>query len=358
MKFCQIIPNTILKNLKKEGENYNNNNNNEEQQEDLSNFIRETRAYLLEHPKLKAAIAAKTYKKTTHKETRRLFDDANKYKFATAPIATDEQMHSSKPSQHQPLELANIVYDYFHNRFDIESFDNKNSPIDVHVNFGSKYNNAFWDGFRLVFGTGDGTYFNTFLTQNILTHEFVHGITEHQCGLKYENQSGALNEHYSDVFAVCLDQRIKKQKPTEASWVIGEGIFTSKINAKGIRTFKPELAYDDRLLGKDPQPWHMKNYVNLPNTDDGDYGGVHYNSKICNHAFYLFCLKAEKEVGDERINYSWRAPAEIWFNTYKRLEPDTEFKQFAYDTISVCKRIHPQLTEVLKQAWREVGLYK
>ena len=47
------------------------------------------------------------------------------------------------------------------------------------------------------------------------------------------------------------------QKPSEATWLIGEGVFTKAINAKGLRTFKHELAYDDKIIGKDPQPQHM-----------------------------------------------------------------------------------------------------
>jgi Zn-dependent metalloprotease len=209
----------------------------------------------------------------------------------------------------------------------------------------------------MVFGDGDGYYFNSFMSQNIFTHEFTHGITEYQCGLVYENQAGALNEHYSDVFAACIDQRLKKQKPTEASWLIGEGLFTNKINGKALRSFKNELAYDDpKTIGKDPQPKTMKDYKNLPNNADGDWGGVHINSGIPNRAFYEFCILAETEIGDEKINYSWRAPAEIWFRTYKRTKPNATFKEFASDTKSVTKLIHPQLEKQIKKAWQIVGL--
>jgi len=345
---CKFIPDDILDKL------------GEKKDEDLSQYIRENREYLAANPSI-AAQLKKKYFKTTHKEIRRLFDSKNTLKYSTTPIAVDEQVHSSAPSKYPALELANKVYDYFHNQFDLESWDNKNAPIDVHINFGVKYNNAFFDGLRMVFGNGDGTYFNPFMTQNIFTHEITHGITqtlvENGKGLDYQLQEGALNEHMSDVFAVALDQRLAKQKPSQASWLIGEGIFVAtKIKAKGLRTFKNELAYDDKLIGKDPQPKHMKDFKVLPNDDDNDYGGVHINSGIPNRAFYEFCILAEKEVGDERINYSWKAPAQIWFNTYKRLEPNTQFKQFALDTVSVAKRIHPQLTTQLKKAWQIVGV--
>jgi Zn-dependent metalloprotease len=337
---CQFVPTAIIEKLPID-----------ESDVELTKFFYEHRQFLLENPDIK-------YKRATHKEVRNLYDSANQYKFSDTPIATDEQIHSQRPSNYPALQLANRAYDYFHNKFDMESFDNRNTPVDVHINFGQKYNNAFWDGKRMVFGTGDGTYFNTFLVQNVFTHEFTHAITENLCGLKYENQSGALNEHLSDVYAVCLDQQILKQKPSEGTWIIGEGVFnTAKINAKGLRTFKNELAYDDRLIGKDPQPKHMKDFKNLPNTDKGDWGGVHINSGIPNRAFYEFCNLAETELGgDEIINKSYKAPAQIWFATYPRIKPDNQFKEFALDTISVCKRIHPQLENQLKKAWQIVGV--
>jgi Zn-dependent metalloprotease len=348
-KCCKIIPDDILEKIGDKEEN-----------KELSKYLKENREFLQDNPKTLTTLKKK-YFKSTHKEIRRLFDSQNTLKYSTEPIAVDEQIHSSKPSKYPALELANKVYDYFHNKFDLESWDNKNSPIDVHINFGNKYNNAFFDGLRMVFGNGDGTYFNPFLTQNIFTHEITHGITQTMVakgqGLNYENQEGALNEHISDVFAVALDQKILKQKPSVASWLIGEGIFNpAKIKAKGLRTFKNELAYDDKLIGKDPQPKHMKDFKVLPNNEKGDWGGVHTNSGIPNRAFYEFCVLAETEVGDERINYSWNAPSQIWFKTYNRLEPNTQFIEFAKDTISVAKRIHPQLVEQLKKAWKTVGV--
>lgn len=354
-KCCKIIPDDILKKIAEE----EGNTEKTEIDKELSTFVREFRHELQDKPTVKKKLVEDVKKKVTHKEVRRLFDSKNVYGFSTDPIAVDEQVNSSKPSAYHPLQLANIVYDYFDTRFGLESYDNANAPIDIHINFGNKYNNAFWDGLRMVFGNGDGKYFNSFTTQNIFTHEFTHAITENLCGLKYENQSGALNEHYSDVFAVCVDQKVNgRQKPSAASWIIGEGLFNqAKIKGKGLRSFKNEKAYENTIIGTDPQPKHMKDYQNLPNDEDGDYGGVHINSGIPNRAFYEFCIKAEKEVGDEPINYSWRAPATIWFETYRRINPDTQFREFAFDTIAVCKKIHPQLVKVLKDAWTaEVGV--
>lgn len=351
MRFCKFVPDDILKKLGDKDSTI-------KPDVDLSEFFQEKRQFLQKNPERKSALKRK-YHKVTHREIRRLFDSKNSYSFTTEPIAVDEQINSAAPSKHESLEYANKIYDYFDVYHHIESYDDNNGPIDVHVNFGKNYNNAFWDGLKMVFGNGDGKYFNTFLSQNIFSHELGHAITEYMVdggGLKYQDQQGALNEHYSDVWAVCIDQKLKFQKPTQASWIIGEGLFTSRIPGKGLRTFKNEKAYSNTVIGSDPQPKHFKDFAKLPNNEDGDYGGVHINSGIPNRAFYEFCILAETEVGDEKINYSWRAPADIWFQTYKRLNPNSQFKEFALDTISITKRIHPQLVNQIQKAWKLVGV--
>ena len=80
------------------------------------------------------------------------------------------------------------------------------------MHYGRDYDNAFWDGTQLVFGDGDGEVFERFTRPvDVLAHEFAHAVTEHTAGLVYRGQSGALNESVSDVFAVCLKQRLLGQ---------------------------------------------------------------------------------------------------------------------------------------------------
>jgi len=327
---CQIVPNYLLKKLGKKT------------QVVKSHMFRSKRKFLLNNPEFRLI------PKKTHQETRRLFDSQNTESFNTKPIATDKQIHSTEPSKYPALELANKVYDYFHNDFNMESWDNNNSTVDVHIHYGYKYDNAFWDGEKMTFGDGDGEYFKTFLLQNIFTHEYAHAITETNSGLIYENQAGALNESLSDVFAVCLDQKIKNETPDKASWLIGEGIFTKKVKGKALRTFKDELAYNDPEIGVDEQPKNMRNYQDLPNTEDSDYGGVHVNSGILNHAFYQFCMISNLK--------SFEQPQKIWFQTYKLIKPNTNFNQFAKATLTTTKKVYPNLQTSLKDAWNKVGI--
>src|SRR5690606_25342549 len=114
--------------------------------------------------------------------------------------------------------------------------------------------------------------FNRFtIAADIIGHELAHGVTQHTANLIYQGQSGALNESMSDVFGSLVKQRLLGHTAAEADWLIGEGLFTSNVNGTGIRSMKePGTAYDDPVLGKDPQPGHMNNYVQTPS----DNGGV------------------------------------------------------------------------------------
>src|SRR5690349_9740506 len=165
------------------------------------------------------------------------------------------------------------------------SHDGAGAPVSLTVHYGSRYNNAFWDGTQLVFGDGDGRVFERFTKPvDVLAHEFSHAVVEHTADLTYEGQSGALNESVADAFASCLKQRLLGQDAGEGDWLIGQGIFMPSVQARALRDMAaPGTAYDDPELGADPQVGHMDDYVDT--TDDN--GGVHLNSGIPNKAFHL-----------------------------------------------------------------------
>ena len=197
---------------------------------------------------------------------------------------------------------------------------------------------------------GDGDLFGRF-TQclDIIGHELTHGTTQFEANLSYEGQSGALNESFSDVFGSLLKQYKRKQKAKEADWLIGEGLFTSKIKGKALRSLKaPGTAYDDPVLGKDPQPGRMKDYVKTAQ----DNGGVHLNSGIPNRAFY----EAAVRLG----GYAWRKAGRIWYITLKdRLRPNSDFRDTVRLTIAVAGELFGKGSgeeRAVKSAWRSVGI--
>ena len=102
----------------------------------------------------------------------------------------------------------------------------------------------------------------------MIAHELTHGVTEFTANLEYHNQSGALNESISDVFGSLVKQWSLKQTADAADWLIGEEVFTPQIEADALRSMKsPGSAYDNDLIGKDPQPDRMDKFVELPDTE-------------------------------------------------------------------------------------------
>ena len=143
--------------------------------------------------------------------------------------------------------------------FGRNSIDGRGLPLDATVHYGNLYDNAFWDGQQMVFGDGDGEVFERFTKSlSVIGHELAHGVTQYSAGLTYRNQAGALNESMSDVFGALVEQYAKQQSTAEASWLIGEGLFTDQVQGAALRSMKaPGTAYDDDVLGKDPQPDSM-----------------------------------------------------------------------------------------------------
>ena len=192
------------------------------------------------------------------------------------------------------------------------------------MHFGVEYDNAFWDGQRMVFGDGDGEVFRGFTgSLTVIGHELTHGVVQHTANLAYEGQAGALNESIADVFGTLVEQFHRRQTAAEASWLVGEALFMPDVQGVAMRSMKaPGTAYDDDVLGRDPQPAHMQNFVRT----SADNGGVHINSGIPNRAF--------AEVAVALGGHAWERAGWIWFDvlTGGRLDPHADFAAFAAAT--------------------------
>ncbi len=92
------------------------------------------------------------------------------------------------------------------------------------VHLGKKYNNAFWNGEQMAYGDGDGQVFIRFTKSlDVIGHELTHGVVTHTCNLEYHDESGALNEHFADVFGSLVKQWKRKHTAAKADWLIGRG---------------------------------------------------------------------------------------------------------------------------------------
>ena len=251
---------------------------------------------------------------------------------------------------------ADEAYDGFSATFDLywdiygrNSIDNNGMDLIGTVHYGDHYDNAFWDGTQMVFGDGDGTIFNRFtIAIDVIGHELTHGITAATAALEYHDQSGALNESISDVFGSLVKQRSLGQTAAQADWLIGAGLWAAGINGVALRSMKaPGSAYDDPLIGNDPQPDHMSRYVNTPS----DQGGVHTNSGIPNKAFYLTAIA----IGGN----SWETAGNIWYRTLldSRLFATAQFQDFANLTAENANQLYGvQVRAAVIQAWHDVGI--
>jgi Zn-dependent metalloprotease len=186
---------------------------------------------------------------------------------------------------------------------------------------------------------------------DVIGHEITHGVTQYEANLTYRSQSGALNESFSDVFGSLIKQQLLGHTAAQADWLIGQGLFTANVNGVAIRSMKePGTAYDDPVLGKDPQPGHMDNYQNLPPWYDN--GGVHINSGIPNHAFYFVAT----EIG----GYAWEKPGQIWYVTLRdRLRRDADFQDAANLTYQVAGELYgagSREQQAVRNGWAQVGI--
>ena len=207
------------------------------------------------------------------------------------------------PAADEAYDGAGDTYDLYHDVYGRNSVDDLGLRLDSTVHYGQNYDNAFWNGRQMVYGDGDGQLFNRFtIALDVIGHELTHGVTQYEAGLTYSGQSGALNESMSDVFGSLVKQRKLGQAADKADWLIGQGLLADGVQGQGLRSMAaPGTAYNDPALGKDPQPARMRDYVNT----SSDNGGVHINSGIPNHAFYITAM----EIG----GYAWEKAGKIWY---------------------------------------------
>ncbi len=244
---------------------------------------------------------------------------------------------------------AGAVFDLYSKEFGRDSIDGFGMSILQTVHHRRDYNNAFWNGVQMAYGDGDGNIFQTFTELSVIAHEISHGVVQHSGGLIYQGQSGALNESYADVFGAITQQRDASQSVYEADWLVGKGILGPTINGVALRSMKaPGTAYSDAQLGQDPQPYHMDFYVNTTS----DNGGVHINSGIPNHAFFLYCMY----IGGN----SWEIPGQIWYRALQENNnPHATFGDWAAKTLDVSIALHGAGSYemiMLRRAWNLVGI--
>lgn len=284
--------------------------------------------------------------------TRQIYDmkgNSSQFRLPGSLVRIEGQGPNGDAAVNEAYDHSGKVYEFFKTVFGRNSIDSKGMTLISSVHFGQGYNNAFWNGEQMVYGDGDKIIFDRFTKSlDVVGHELTHGITSFTSNLEYLDQPGALNEHFSDVMGVLLQHWSENKTVDKADWRIGDEIMVAP-KAKCLRTMTGDKAYeDDPYLGTDPQPKHMKDiYKGMD-----DNGGVHINSGIPNHAFYLTAM----EIGGN----AWEKAGTIWFETFtKRLHSTSDFDDAASITFEVAGQLfgHGRTEQkAVANAWEKVGL--
>lgn len=280
---------------------------------------------------------------------RKVYGCQNKWQLRVKLVRDEGGPATPDDAVNDAYDSSGTVRDYFKDVLNRNSIDNLGMDVIFNVHYGVKYMNAFWDGDEITLGDGDGTIFVNFAKSlDVVAHELAHGVTQFTANLDYFSQSGALNEHFSDVFGSVITQRVLGQRAEEADWLIGDEIMGPDLYGEALRSMKaPGTAYDNALLGKDPQPDHMNDYY----TGSADNQGVHINSGIPNKAFYVVAMA----IGTDHA-------ARIWYHALQNLWSTANFNEAVGVIVESARvltkdgQVRRGSTQTVRAAFKAVGL--
>ncbi|HEX8156282.1 MAG TPA: M4 family metallopeptidase [Solirubrobacteraceae bacterium] len=288
-------------------------------------------------------------------ERQTIYDAQGETRLPGAKVRGESDDPARDAIANEAFDGAERSYSFFKDVFGRNSIDGQGVKLISSVHYGQAFDNALWNGTQMIYGDGSGAIIaQGQLTKaiDVIGHELTHGITQTTAGLEYRKQSGALNESFSDVFGSLVKQRVRGETAEQADWLIGERLLGSALKGKALRSLKdPGHAFDF-----DRQPAHVNDYVDLPDDNDprNDNGGVHINSGIPNHAFYL--------VATTLGGNAWEKPGQIWFKTLtERLRPKSDFLEAANATVDVAGKLFGDgglEQRAVRAAWRVVGVLR
>jgi bacillolysin len=191
---------------------------------------------------------------------------------------------------------AERTYDYWQTTHGRNSYDNAGAAIKSYVHYDVAYDNAFWNGSVMTYGDGSGTNFDILTSLDVAAHEIGHAVCEKTANLAYQKESGALNEAFSDIWGACVEYFAA---PNKSTWLIGEDI-EKRSGHLALRSMSNPKAEGQ------PDTYGGTNWKN-PNCgfpfSFNDYCGVHTNSGVLNHWFYILSV-GKSATNDKGNSYS------------------------------------------------------
>ncbi|WP_159502186.1 M4 family metallopeptidase [Microbacterium sp. 18062] len=281
---------------------------------------------------------------------RTVSDAQNTEQLPGAVVRAEDDAPVADVAVNEAFDGLGATFELLLAAFARNSLNDAGAPLEATVHYGVDYDNAFWDGRRMVFGDGDGEVFRGFTgSLSVIGHELGHGVVQHTAGLEYQGQPGALNESIADVIGALTEQYARGETADAASWLIGEDILTDAVQGRALRSMiEPGTAYDDDELGRDPQPGHMRDFV----VTADDNGGVHINSGIPNRAFAL----TARALGGN----AWKRAGLVWYRALTGgLTATATFADFAAATIAAAAEQYggnSEVADAVRDAWTSVGV--
>jgi Zn-dependent metalloprotease len=278
--------------------------------------------------------------------------------FVENDLFFDSEINETGVSLHWAVENT---YDYYADRFNRHSYDDQNGRIYAYSNWvfsstsGTTPNNALWSGDKAFFGAGDNTFYSSWGTLDITGHELTHGVTDFTAGLIYENESGALNESFSDIFGTAVEFYTLQE---EADWLIGNDHVLAGNVVRSMSNPKSQ-GDPDTYMGNFWRP-----HTDTP-ADENDYGGVHTNSGVQNYWFYLLCEGGSGTNDDDHeftvTGISIEDAEQIAYrNLSNYLTPNSSYQDAAYYSLQAAADLFGDASAQVVQvgnAWEAVGIY-
>ncbi len=168
---------------------------------------------------------------------------------------------------------AQAVYDYWKNVHGRNSYNGSGAVIKSYVHYDRSYENAYWDGSRMTYGDG-ATRFSPLTSLDVCAHEIGHAVCSSTANLTYSYESGALNEGFSDIWGAAVEYY---KAPNKQTWLIGEDIDKQRPSLRSMSNPNAE---------GQPDTYQGTYWA----TGSGDNGGVHTNSGVLNHWFYILSV--------------------------------------------------------------------